>query len=209
MSKIEGNSNGNVTGQDGMENTFTKKKFQIFNGNKKASFIRVIHFEESVRVYIPKRASPKTVSDSSNTEKEHAVYVSRKRVNLFDHMGDIHKHCLNEWLLRLNNNDRCEICKEKYLKSNIVKSSSVICLSIKFFDRIFIAGLSPRSSNIARIRKIHFINNFNIILFVTLLIISTPIGGLTNIAMRIWHYVNKQRAIRFIDFDINKKAIKY
>uniref|UniRef100_A0AAF5Q541 RING-CH-type domain-containing protein n=1 Tax=Wuchereria bancrofti TaxID=6293 RepID=A0AAF5Q541_WUCBA len=206
MSKIEGNSNGNVTGQDGMENTFTKKKFQIFNGNKKASFIRVIHFEESVRVYIPKRASPKTVSDSSNTEKEACRICQSETGKL---MGDIHKHCLNEWLLRLNNNDRCEICKEKYLKSNIVKSSSVICLSIKFFDRIFIAGLSPRSSNIARIRKIHFINNFNIILFVTLLIISTPIGGLTNIAMRIWHYVNKQRAIRFIDFDINKKAIKY
>ncbi|VDM07407.1 unnamed protein product [Wuchereria bancrofti] len=103
MSKIEGNSNGNVTGQDGMENTFTsvgsidednnclekcdkmpkmndatsqmlsnrkklaEKKFQIFNGNKKASFIRVIHFEESVRVYIPKRAFNYIILISSNT----------------------------------------------------------------------------------------------------------------------------------------------
>lgn len=32
-------------------------------------------------------------------------------------MGDIHEHCLNEWLLRSNNNDRCEICQEKYSKS--------------------------------------------------------------------------------------------
>ncbi|MCP9262943.1 Membrane-associated ring finger-like protein family member (Marc-6) [Dirofilaria immitis] len=120
-------------------------------------------------------------------------------------MGDIHERCLNEWLLRSNNNDRCEICQEKYSKSgnilqpiwkwqkpqiemtNIVEISSVICLSL--------SGLPPRSPDVARI-------------LVTFLIISTLIGGLMNIAMRIWHYINKQRAIRFIDSDINKKSIK-
>lgn len=32
-------------------------------------------------------------------------------------MGDIHERCLNEWLMRSNNTDRCEICHEKYSKS--------------------------------------------------------------------------------------------
>ncbi|VDN20659.1 unnamed protein product [Gongylonema pulchrum] len=98
-------------------------------------------------------------------------------------MGDIHERCLNEWLLRSNNNDRCEICHEKYSKSgnilqpiwkwqkphiemtNIVEVSSVICLSLclwymitltierEFIERIFSAGLPPRSPDIARICK--------------------------------------------------------
>uniref|UniRef100_A0A915PI68 Uncharacterized protein n=1 Tax=Setaria digitata TaxID=48799 RepID=A0A915PI68_9BILA len=91
--------------------------------------------------------------------------------------------------------------------ANIVEVSSVICLSLclwymitltierEFFERIFIAGLPLRSPDIARI-------------LVTLLIISTLLGGLMNVGMRIWHYINKQRAVRFIDSDVNKKPTK-
>ncbi|KAM3728697.1 E3 ubiquitin-protein ligase [Dirofilaria immitis] len=188
-----------------------------------------IRFQESVNVDVPN--SPKTISDSSKSEKRACRICQSETGELVrpcactGTMGDIHERCLNEWLLRSNNNDRCEICQEKYSKSgnilqpiwkwqkpqiemtNIVEISSVICLSLclwymitltierEFFNRIFIAGLPPRSPDVARI-------------LVTFLIISTLIGGLMNIAMRIWHYINKQRAIRFIDSDINKKSIK-
>ncbi|MCP9262995.1 hypothetical protein DINM_006158 [Dirofilaria immitis] len=40
-----------------------------------------IRFQESVNVDVPN--SPKTISDSSKSEKEHAVFVNRKLVNLF------------------------------------------------------------------------------------------------------------------------------
>ncbi|CAG9533140.1 unnamed protein product [Cercopithifilaria johnstoni] len=205
-----------------------ERKLQTSNGNKDI-FTRVIHFRESVHVDIPN--SPKTVSESSNTEKRACRICQSETGELVrpcactGTMGDIHEQCLNEWLLRSNNSDRCEICQEKYSKSgnilqpiwkwqkpeiemtNIVEASSVICLSIclwymitltierEFFDRVFIAGLPPRSPDIARI-------------LVTFLIISTLIGGLLNIAVRIWHYINKQRAIRFIDSDFNKKTNK-
>ncbi|KAL3989726.1 RING-variant domain family protein [Acanthocheilonema viteae] len=244
MSKGEGNGR-NVGNEDGADNTLAIKcggsvhqddnclgkpeeTPQPPNG-KKDGFSRIIHFDESVHVDIP--TSPKTVSDSSNTEKRACRICQSETGELVrpcactGTMGDIHEHCLNEWLLRSNNDDRCEICQEQYSKSgnilqpiwkwqkpqiemtNIVELSSIICLSIclwymitltierEFFDRIFIAGLPPRSPDIARI-------------LVTLLIISTLIGGLMNITMRIWQYINKQRAIRFVDSNVNKKANK-
>ncbi|VBB33022.1 unnamed protein product, partial [Acanthocheilonema viteae] len=161
-----------------------EREFQPPNG-KKDGFSRIIHFDESVHVDIP--TSPKTVSDSSNTEKRACRICQSETGELVrpcactGTMGDIHEHCLNEWLLRSNNDDRCEICQEQYSKSgnilqpiwkwqkpqiemtNIVELSSIICLSIclwymitltierEFFDRIFIAGLPPRSPDIARI----------------------------------------------------------
>ncbi|KHN70899.1 E3 ubiquitin-protein ligase MARCH3 [Toxocara canis] len=141
-------------------------------------------------------------------------------------MGDIHESCLNEWLSRSNNNEVCEICHQKYSKSgnvlqpiwkwrkpniemtNVIEMASVICLSLclwymlaltrerQFIERVFYAGIPPRSPDVARICK-HIL--------VTLLIVATLAGGLLNIVTRIYRYINKQRAIHFIDSQPNKK----
>ncbi|KAM3728691.1 E3 ubiquitin-protein ligase [Dirofilaria immitis] len=95
-----------------------------------------IRFQESVNVDVPN--SPKTISDSSKSEKR-ACRICQSET------GELVRPCA---------------CTG----TNIVEISSVICLSLclwymitltierEFFNRIFIAGLPPRSPDVARIR---------------------------------------------------------
>uniref|UniRef100_A0A915A6A8 RING-CH-type domain-containing protein n=1 Tax=Parascaris univalens TaxID=6257 RepID=A0A915A6A8_PARUN len=164
-------------------------------------------------------------------------------------MGDVHESCLNEWLARSNNNEICEICHQKYSKSgnvlqpiwkwrkpriemtNLIELASVVCLSLclwymlaltrerQFIERVFYAGIPPRSPDIARIYALQWSFNsqslqvdlhsdqelYECVAVVTLLIAATLAGGVMNIVTRVCRYINKQKAIHFIDSQANKK----
>ncbi|VDK64590.1 unnamed protein product [Anisakis simplex] len=89
--------------------------------------------------------------------------------------------------------------------------ASVVCLSFclwymlaltherQFIERVFYAGLPPRSPDVARFCK-HIL--------ITLLIMVTLAGGFMNISGRVYRYINKQRAIHFTDSQSNKKNQK-
>uniref|UniRef100_A0A915AAF8 RING-CH-type domain-containing protein n=1 Tax=Parascaris univalens TaxID=6257 RepID=A0A915AAF8_PARUN len=176
---------------------------------------------------------PTSPTESSSAVEKRACRICQSESGVFVRpcacagtMGDVHESCLNEWLARSNNNEICEICHQKYSKSgnvlqpiwkwrkpriemtNLIELASVVCLSLclwymlaltrerQFIERVFYAGIPPRSPDIARICK-------NIL--VTLLIAATLAGGVMNIVTRVCRYINKQKAIHFIDSQANKK----
>uniref|UniRef100_A0A915A833 RING-CH-type domain-containing protein n=1 Tax=Parascaris univalens TaxID=6257 RepID=A0A915A833_PARUN len=172
---------------------------------------------------------PTSPTESSSAVEKRACRICQSESGVFVRpcacagtMGDVHESCLNEWLARSNNNEICEICHQKYSKSgnvlqpiwkwrkpriemtNLIELASVVCLSLclwymlaltrerQFIERVFYAGIPPRSPDIARI-------------LVTLLIAATLAGGVMNIVTRVCRYINKQKAIHFIDSQANKK----